>query len=355
MAKEDKLSHRFIIKHLKEDPYLYPHSKAKLDYFCRHILRGYKEYKKVYNIEAGPLTYFDFAKITIERHNTKFVNETEQNKKNYYKQEHYLSKIINDLINSHVSKGDLDHAFTFINPIDDMRIDKLKEIIDGYYQIIKNDQDTFLKEFSLRIIHEFISGVRLLSMANYNDSLIIWRSLLETVAYYKILLSGGQKTINLYLTRKQYTKKIIGLEKATREQRENIEQQTENRNKRKSARWWEKQRFQWMDTFFTKQDDLSMKNVFEKINLSPYYPHYQIASLFTHEYLLDESDFKTISLVDYLINLYWKVFEEVRDDFLKLFDVNKKEINHIQVFEKEMRKLMSSSREVFNEFTNNLN
>ena len=30
--------------------------------------------------------------------------------------------------------------------------------------------------------------------------------------------------------------------------------------------------------------------------MGKFYPHYQVASIFTHEYLIDEDDFKTIKL-----------------------------------------------------------
>lgn len=355
MAKEDKLPHSFIRIYLKEDNFLYPHTYEKLTYFSLHILHGYKVYKKTHTDEAGSLPYEEFAKIVIGRHNLNFLSETESRRKHYFRDDNYLAKIIVDLVNSHASKSDVNHAFTFVNPLDDMRIDKLKEIINGYYQIIKDDQDNFLKQYSFRIIKEFISGLLLLSMANYNDSFIIWRSLIETIANFKIFLKSNVQAQNLYLIRKNDIKIIIGIKDATSEEKNTIAEQTQNRNNRKNATWWEKQRFQWVNHLFGKKEELSMKNIFIKAGLSNYYAHYQIASLFTHEYFLNENDFKTISLLDYLINLYWKTFEIIRNDLIKVYNKSRDDLKHISNFESEMRKLISYTQEIFNEFSDKLN
>ncbi|MFA5687396.1 MAG: DUF5677 domain-containing protein [Bacilli bacterium] len=355
MAKEDKLPHSFVRQHLKEDCYLYPHTPEKLAYFCLHLLHGYKVYKKTHTDEAGSLSYEDFARNVIGRHNLNFLSETEARRKTYFKDDNYLAKLIVNLVNSHANKSDVDHAFTFVNPFDDMRIDKLKEIINGYYQFIKDDQDTFLKQYSFRIIKVFISGLRLLSIANYNDSFIVWRSLLETVANFKIFLKSNVKAQNLYLTRKNDMKIIIGIKEASSEEKNTINEQTQNRNNRKNATWWEKQRFQWVNHLFGKKEELSMKNIFIKAGLINYYAHYQIASLFTHEYFLNENDFKTISLLDYLITLYWKTFELIRNDLIKLFNKSRDDLKKIASFESEMRKLISCTQEIFNEFSLGLN
>ena len=194
------------------------------------------------------------------------------------------------------------------------------------------------------------------SVKHYADAFIIWRSLLENVSYFKILLLGGEKTskktANLFLNRKEATKKILGLSPSSSKERENITIQNENRNKRKSATWWEKQRFQWAANVLHIKDDLSAKTLQEAVGLDKYYPHYQVASIFTHEHLLTAEDFKVISLIDYLVNLYWRVFDGIRDDIIRLFAINRETIAPISSNEESLRKQLKSSREAFDEFTN---
>ena len=352
MGKEKELSNNFIQKLLTENTTLFPHTKEKFDYFRTYIGEGYREYKHNQNIAAGLISLEDFAKEVINVHNIKIKSETEDLKKNYYKQPSYLRKIIKDKCASLINKNDPNHTFTYVNPKDDVRVDRLKEIINGYYQIIEKYEGKEASRLMVkRILEQMVSGIWLLSLESYADAFIIWRSLLENVSYLKIILKGGEKTANLFMNRKETTKKIIGLASSTKAEIDSINTQIENSNKRKSATWWEKQRFQWAAKALPSKAELSAKTLQEAVGLEKYYPHYQVASVFTHEHLFNEDDFKVIGLIDYLINLYWRVFDGISKDIVKLFTFQPSDLQAICKNEESLRKQLKSSREVFDEFS----
>ncbi|MFA5421799.1 MAG: DUF5677 domain-containing protein [Bacilli bacterium] len=346
------MSHNFIRKNLVENEVRYSYHKEKLQYFCDHINAGYREYKRAQSAAAGHKTLEEFAIEIIRAHNAKIKNETEDLKQNYYKQPSYIKKIIKDKCGLLISKNDPSHIFTYVNPQEDARVDRLKEIINGYYSLAKDAGGDLSKALARRIFDQMVSGVRLLSDNHHSDAFIIWRSLLENISYLKIVLRGGTKTANLFLVRKSDTKKILGLATASKAEIDNINLQNDNRLKRKSATWWEKQRFAWAQSAIRSKDDLSAKTLQEAVGLEKYYPHYQVASIFTHEHLLDAADFKVIPLVDYLINLYWRAFEEIRMDIILLFGLSDDDLNFIKKHEESIRKLLRSSREQFDAFSN---
>ena len=351
MAQEHTISHNYVKKHLKDNPILYPIHKEKLGYFCRYINEGYKTYDKNKNEDAGHKKIEDFAKEIIAVHNKKFESYTHDFKLNYYKQPQYLIKIVSDYIASLVSKNDPSHIFTFVNPNDDARVDRIKEIINGYYVLINRSKEEELRKTYLqRLILQMVSGVHLLSIHLYSDSFIIWRSLIESISYYKILSVSDQKTANLFITRRDDTAKIIGLVPASKAEMASISSQIENRKMGRSASWWEKQRFSWARKIIAKGDP-SAKLLMEKVNLGKYYPHYQVASLFTHEYMLSENDFKEIAFMDYLINLYWRALEEIREDIKSEFSLKDNELSTIRKHEETIRKLLKASREDFVRFS----
>ncbi|MEF3692597.1 MAG: DUF5677 domain-containing protein [Acholeplasmataceae bacterium] len=338
-------------KHLKDNPTLYPIHQEKLGYFCRHINSGYKTYDQNKNEGAGHKKIEDFAKEIIAIHNKKFNSYTHDFKLNYYKQPQYLTKIVGDYSASLVSKNDPTHIFTFVNPVDDARIDRIKEIINGYYVLINNTKtDDLKKAYLQRLILQMVSGIHLLSVHLYSDSFIIWRSLIESISYYKIISISDQKTANLFMTRRDDTAKIIGLVPASKAEMVSISSQIENRKMGKSASWWEKQRFSWAKKIIAKGDP-SAKLLMERVNLGKYYPHYQVASLFTHEYMLSENDFKEIAFMDYLINLYWRALEEIKEEIKTQFELSDQSLSTIKKHEETIRKLLKASREDFHRFS----
>lgn len=351
MASPQIISQTFVSKLLTEDKTLYPYSKDKLGYFCLAIIDGYKEYDKHKNEVAGHKKIEDFAKEIILIHNKKFLGLTSDDKANYFKQPHYINKIIKDYLGSLISKNNPNHVFTFVNRHDDARVDQLKEIINGYYWLINAIPASDVKKTYLkRLLNQMISGVRLLSSDLYSDSIIIWRSLIESVCYYKVLKVSDEKTENLFITRRDNATKIIGLVPTSKAELVSISSEIENRKMGKSASWWEKQRFSWAKKIINKSDP-SVKLLMEKVNLVKYYPHYQVASIFTHEYLIDEADFKEISFMDYLINLYWGAFEEIREELKLQFELNDNQLVTIKKHEEAIRKLLKTSREKFNSFS----
>jgi hypothetical protein len=353
MGQVKELSHNFIRKMLEESEVLYPYTKEKLQYFCEHISDGYREYKRNRSTAAGHKSLEEFAKEIIQAHNVKIKGEILDLKMNYYKQPSYIKKIIKDKCTSLISKNDPDHIFTYVNPKDDSRIDRLKEIINGYFSIIKNDNDSAVNKLLIkRIIDQMVSGIRLMSVKHYADAFIIWRSLLENISYLKVVNRGGTKTANLFVARKNETKKILGLSASSRAELESINTQVDNRLKRRSATWWEKQRFAWAKGVLSSKEELSAKILQEKMGLDKYYPHYQVASIFTHEHMLNEDDFVVISLLDYLINLYWRVFEEIRLDIIAIFAIKEEQLQSIKNHEESIRVLLKSSRENFETFAN---
>ena len=80
-----------------------------------------------------------------------------------------------------------------------------------------------------------VSGIHLLSIHLYSDSFIIWRSLIESISYYKILSVSDQKTANLFITRRDDTAKIIGLVPASKAEMASISSQIENRKNGKKC------------------------------------------------------------------------------------------------------------------------
>ena len=350
MATLQPVSLNLVRKSLKENENLFPHTKEKLVYFSTYISEGYKEYTKNKNEVAGHKKLEDFAKEIIEIHNQRFMGMTNEQKANYFKQKAYINKIVKDYTMSLISKNNPQHIFTNVNPNDDPRVDRFKEIINCYYGLVKVNGTCDLKKVYLqRLIKQFVSGTRLLSDGLYSDAFIIWRSLIESVSYYRVIKLGDEKTTNLFLNRRDIAAKIIGIVPASKEEMASISNQIENRKMGKSASWWEKQRFSWAAKFIIKSDS-SAKSLMEAVNLGKHYPHYQVASLFTHEYLLSENDFKEIGYMDYLINLYWRTLEEVKEDFKNEFKPNETELASINKHEDELRKLLRPSRETFNSF-----
>jgi len=352
MKKELEISQTFVSKNLSENKILYPDIKDKLAYFCMHISLGYREYNRNRNESAGHKSIEEFAKEVIAIHNKKFESLVGEIKANYYKQPQHIEKIIKDYTASLISKNNPDHLFTNVNPIDDPRVDRLKEIINGYICLINKDKSPeLLKIHAKRILIQFVSGVRLLSVNHYADSFIIWRSLLESVSYFKIVIGGSSKTSSMFIERKDSTKKILGMVTTTKAEMNSINTQIENRKIGKKASWWEKQRFSWAKNALIGKE-LSSKSIQEAAKMGKFYPHYQVASIFTHEYLIDEDDFKTIKLLDYLINLYWRVFEEIRIDIIDIFKLEELNVQPIRKHEETMRKLLKNTREAFTNFSN---
>ena len=83
-------------------------------------------------------------------------------------------------------------------------------------------------------------GLGFYQFNHYADSFIIWRSLLESVSYFKIIIGGSSKTSNMFIERKDSTKKILGMVTTTKAEMDSINTQIENRKIGKNASWWEK-------------------------------------------------------------------------------------------------------------------
>ncbi len=351
MANTSTISQNSIKKLLKDNQNICPDSKEKLNYFCQHISEGYRQYKRHKDEGVTLKKLTDFTKEIIDIHNARIATSTNDLKTNYYKQPQYLSKIVEDYVASLLSKTDPSHLFTHVASVDDTRIDRFKEILNFYYgPIVKQPTEQLKQRYLKRLLLQMVSGIHLLSMERYSDAMIIWRSLIESICYYKILKVGDKKTENLFITRREDSAKIIGLVDASKAEMVNISSQIKNRKMGKSASWWEKQRFSWAKKIIAKGDP-SAKLLMEKVNLGKYYPHYQVASLFTHEYLLDETHFKEISFMDYLIHLYWRALEEVREEFKLEFSFVDSQIKTIKKHEETIRKLLKKSREAFNRFS----
>ncbi len=350
MAKDKQLSHNFVKSLLVEDASRYPHIPAKLNYFCELISEGYKKYRSQCSNAAGIKSFEEFATEIIQAHNNKFNSNTEDMKQNYFRQPDYLRKIVSQRCESLINKNDPDHIFTYVNPKDDSRVDHLKEIINGYYRLISGEGHNDIPQTLLkRLINQMISGIRLISVKQYADAFIIWRSLFENVSYLKILIKGKQKTWNLFAERKNTMKKVMGLAPSTTAELDSLREQAHNRAK--SAKWWEHQRFVWAKGVVNIKGELSSRTLQEAAGLGKYYAHYQVASVFTHEHLIDESDFKIIPLFDYLIELYWRAFEEMRRDIIALFNLSDESLKYVQKHEENMRKALKSTQMKFEEFS----
>ncbi|HOC80468.1 MAG TPA: DUF5677 domain-containing protein [Bacilli bacterium] len=350
MAKDKQLSHNFVKNLLIEDSVRYPYIPAKLNYFCERISEGYKIYRSQCSDAAGIKSFEEFAREVIQAHNNKFNSMTEDLKQNYYRQPDYLRKIVSQKCESLINKNNPDHIFTFVNPKDDSRVDHLKEIINGYYWLIKDEGNNDIPQTLLkRLINQMISGIRLISVNQYADAFIIWRSLLENVSYLKIMIKGKQKTSNLFAERKNTMKKMMGLAPASKAELDSLRDQAHSRAK--SAKWWEHQRFVWAKGVVNIKSELSARTLQEAAGLARYYPHYQVASVFTHEHLIDESDFKVIALFDYLIELYWRAFEEIRLDIIALFKIEDGRLEYIRKHEENMRLDLKSKRSQFEDFS----
>jgi hypothetical protein len=349
MAKDKHLSHNFVKNLLTEDSSRYPYTPAKLTYFCDLISEGYKSYRISCSQSAGVKPFEEFAKEIIQAHNSKFNSMTEDFKQNYFRQADYLRKIVSQKCQSLINKNDPDHIFTYVNPKDDSRVDHLKEIINGYYSLLKDAGDGSLAQAMVkRIINQMISGIRLISVKQYADAFIIWRSLLENASYLKIIIKGGKKTGNLFAERKNTMKKVMGLAPATKAEMDSLRDQAHNRAK--SAKWWEHQRFVWAKGVVNIKGELSSRTLQEAAGLDKYYIHYQVASVFTHEHLINENDFQNISLIDYLIELYWRTFEEIRPDIIGLFKLKDEQLEYINKHEKNLRLALKSTKPKFDEF-----
>lgn len=350
MAQDKKLSHKVVKGFLMEDSAHYPYSFNKLDYFCEHISEGYKKYRQTSSNAAGTKSLEEFAKEIIQTHNNRFKAMTEEMKQNYFKQPEYLKKIVLEKYQSLINKNDPNHIFTYVNHEEDSRVDHLKEIINGYSALIGdfNGEDV-AKNLTKRIIDQMISGIFLISMNKLADAFIIWRSLLENASYLKIVLKGGKKTSNLFAERKNVKKKIMGLAPASSTEMESLHEQAHHRAK--SATWWEHERFVWAKYVVSLKGELSARTLQEAVGLGKYYNHYQVASVFTHEHLINESDFKVIPLFDYLIELYWRTFEEIRLDIIALFKLEEEQLRYINKHEKNLRLALKRTHLIFDDFT----
>lgn len=357
MAKDYQISFNFIKKHLNDFPPSKEIPKERLEYFQKHLNDGYNRYLKKCQ-SKHKLAFEEFCREIIHTHNARYSGALQDLKDTYFRQDQYLLKLCNEKITTLLSQENQKHVFNNLKLLDSEAINNLKEIINIYFHhlVVDNEKD-ILYLLAKRLIDQLISGVLLLSYEKYNDSFIIWRGLLETLAYFIAFTNSGDiaQRKNRFLLRKEETLKQLKMKDASQGELKTINEKLTNIAKKSNLTWWEALRYNWVaDLLPNDSKSVTSKSLQEAVDLKSFYPHYQIASIFVHEHLITQSDFKKeLSLPQYLLHLYWNVFEEYRQKIIKLKFLCLDEDNekYLKKKEESMRKVLSKSKEAFKLFS----
>jgi hypothetical protein len=332
--------------------------EAKLNKWKDQLEKGYQEFldqiKKNKLQEKIKLDIENFAKeiFNIHHHNYELKRDSTW-RKSYYKDNTYFKGQIQKLIDQTIQRNQENHIFdpTNTNPI----LRSLQNLIHLYqtqFHLIENlnvsKKDRLVLQLSQRSLEQIKTGIILISYNLFNDSFIVWRSFFEVVVYLKNIQNSDETSANKFYERKESAKEFNQLKNTTKVGLESRMEELNNRVKNDKIEYWEKERYSWI--LGNGETTFNLRTLARKVDLAKKYPYYSIASLFTHEYLLNESDFEVIHLENLILSLYWHLFEELRkilnEKYKTTFNVSE-----IQTLEVEIRKIIKGDKGQFDDFT----
>ncbi|MGI6734802.1 MAG: hypothetical protein BWY30_00048 [Tenericutes bacterium ADurb.Bin239] len=318
-----ELSQNTVASLLSDDIHISPNTKEKLNYFRTAIKNAYPEYRKTFGIRAR--SFEVFAEIIIKRHSRTIKNNSIEYQRTYFKNSQHIDKIIKDVIKAEEAKQNPNHTFTrdeYVDPI----IFNFENLIDRRYQKFKGvdaskfkDPQKTLYNLTDRFFQELVSGIMLLEREFYNDSFIIWRSLLETTTTLLILYKN-EHLVGKFSERRNLALMRVKVKDASRQVQKDKSKETRQHLGKRGVPDYIAERIGWAGELIKKDEDYTLKTLLELVNMGDLYPHYAFASLFVHEYLISPDDLKLeIDFEKYLLTLYFKLYEAVRVYISDLF------------------------------------
>lgn len=345
------LSRNKIESLLKDNIQITPHTNEKLDYFRTHIKTGYANYLKTKKKDVKTLE--EFATLVILRHNSRMQNENITFQRTYYLNVNYIEKIIKDVIQTDVQKSDPLNIFvppSIMPPLLVTFQNILNRRIQNYRNLNKEsfDQLNQLVTFSLiTSIYDYLqSGLTLLQFGKMNESLILWRTLLETVTTF-LILEENPGLRGKYHERKKLALMRSGLLSASEqviiEKRKETLVHAETRN----IPYHIAERYGWAGALLSNKEEFSLKTLLEKVKLSDFSVHYTFASLFVHQYTIFPEDYqKKIDPLLYVLTLYFKIYDLTRYHISKYTGEEK----DAKKLEGTLRSELSAHRGKFDDF-----
>lgn len=325
---KEKLSQKDIRDLLRDDPHLSPITLEKINYFRDHLHGFFLEHRKVLRDYEVSLT--DFASLVITRHNERMKKANVKLKTTYFNHDNYVISLANETIEELERYNDPLNPFSrpgVTNP----RVSRFQNIVSNRIQTLREIDITKYKEedkLLLTVIERYydqkIAGLLLLERALYNDALIIWRSLLETTTTMLILATYPALT-GKYKVRRELALMHADIMKVDDKTKEEKSKETKIHAAKKGVPYFTAKRFGWAGSLI-KDQDFSLKSLLATVGLEQYGIHYAFASLFVHEYSITEKDFShLISFEDYLLTLYFQLYETTRPLIIERFTKDRKE------------------------------
>lgn len=345
-----ELSRNTVSALLSDNIQISPNTNEKLDYFRRAIKNAYPDYQKKFRHRAR--SFAVFAEIIIKRHNHTIKNNSIEHQKTYFKNDAYIYHIIEDFILAEEAKQNPEHTFTRDEYVDPTIL-QFENLIDHRYQnLLRYDfqkiKDPKLTLYNLtsRFFQELVSGIMLLEREFYNDSFIIWRSLLETTTTLLILYENDN-LVGKFNERRNIALMRVKVVDASRQTQKSKAKETKQQLGFKGVPDYVAERYGWAGDLF-KSRDYSLRTLLERINMVDLYSHYAFASLFVHEYLISPEDLRLeIDFEKYLLSLYFKLYEAVR---IKINDFTN-DLDEVKKLEQGVRKEVNNFKAQFNDFS----
>lgn len=347
----EKLSQKVISEMLRDDQHLCPNTKQKIDYFRDHLQAIYRSQKD----ELRPLNIDlkTFAELVINRHNERMKSANLSLKKTYFNHDSYIISLAKDTLESTLLYHDPANPFARpgnFNP----RVSRFQNIIHARTQALQNVNRTSLSrdkqvllDITKRYYDQKVAGLLLLERELYNDALIVWRSLLETTTTL-LLLAENPELTGRYEVRRELALMHAQLIKSDEQTLREKSRETQKHASNKSIPYFTAERFGWAGSLI-KEQEFSLKTLLALVNLHDYYAHYAFASLFVHEYLISAKHFRNlITFEQYLLTLYFKLYEVTRTVIVSEFTKDKKEEKKA---EKLLRDEISNMRGRFTDFS----
>lgn len=320
--KNLELSRNFVENLLKDNKQISENTNEKINYFRDAIKKAYPDYRKTFKNNAKP--FEEFAENVLLRHSHRILNKNIDFQKSYFKNQSYIEKLIKDTFKAEEAKLNPNHTFTRDSYIDP-NILSFQNLIDRRYQTFMKldpksipEKDKSLFQLFERFFEELISGVMLLEHEYLNDAFILWRSLLETTTILTILINNRQ-LIGKFEERRNIALRRVKVITAGKDTMSDKTNEARSHLGVKNVAPYIAERFGWAGELI-KNRDYSMATLLDIAGLSDLNAHYGFASVFVHEYLIRPTDLAhEIDFYQYLLTLYFKLYELVRVPLSKLF------------------------------------
>lgn len=284
----------------------------RLRYFQTKLKSGYELYRKNVGNEGEVFSADLFAFEVINRHNRRYLFETNEFKNTYFNHDSYIDSLVRETMTKFNTIGNRDYILQRkMEDIGDIDI-----ITEQYLRLVtekmsEEKDESLMKRLALKSLQKMVIGVDLVARGFIDESLILWRSFLENVTIVKIMKDYPNEPLETrFKTNKQDTLVDIGITEATSAHKDNLRDQTKKHLGKKSAKSWEILRYSWVGNLI-KEQDYSSSTLRDLAGISDFNPHYNFTSLFVHERDIQNDDVKILRLSDYALMLYWKLFDDV--------------------------------------------